>query len=206
MRTFFIFLFIFCFKNYSFAINLEKNPIYNSILLLSGDIDKNKALKYSNIIDKYSKKYKIDPFLIVSISRQESRINLNTTREVIDDNIQYDEDNKKFYKTVEITDFCMMQIHKSNVIGKNLDPSRLLEDADYCIHEGFKILNYFKSLKKNDKYWWTRYNASKDDMREIYKHHVLSHYKVIKENIPNYKDIIANYEEESELSYSSENN
>jgi len=170
-----------CYASYDFS----KNPIYHAIKILHKDINSEEAIKYSNIIAKYSKQYSIDPFLVVSISRQESYLTLEAVRKIGDSKITYDSKTKKFLKTVEITDFCMMQINKSNIIWKNLDPNRLLSDADYCIHEGFKVLVYFKNLEKNDEFWWTRYNASKSDAREIYKNYVLKHYNRLVSELPN---------------------
>lgn len=174
--------------------NLTRNPIYHSITILNKKLDKKLAYEYSNIISKYSKRYKINPFLVVAISRQESHIRLNTTREKSISGIVYEEDKKRFIKVIEITDFCMMQIHKSNVISKKLDHTRLLKDSDYCIHEGIKVLVGFKRLKDKDKFWWTRYNAYSDDRREAYKWDVTKHYRKLENKIPEIDKIIDKYE------------
>lgn len=167
--------------------DVMRNPIYHAIIILNKNIDKTQAFKYSNIIAHYSRKYELDPFLIVSISRQESYINLKATRQAGEEKIHYDSLNKKFMKQVEVTDFCMMQINKGNVIWKELDPERLLSDADYCIHEGVKILTYFKPLQKDDAFWWTRYNSASSEHRSIYKGYVLHHYSQISDKIPNFE-------------------
>lgn len=172
---------LFFFTTASHGYDIKNNPIYHSILVLNPKIDKRDAFKYSNIIYKYSSVYQIDPFLIVAITRQESYINLNTVREVIISDIHLDKKTNKFIKKVEITDFCMMQINKQNVISKNLDPERLIRDPDYCIHEGIKILSFFKKFNGSEEFWWTRYNSPNDTHREIYKKYVLSHYSKISE-------------------------
>lgn len=174
------------------AYDVKNNPIYHSILVLNPKIDKRDAFKYSNIIYKYSNLYKIDPFLIVAISRQESYINLNTVREVIISDIELDKKTNKFIKKVEVTDFCMMQINKQNVISKNLDPERLIRDPDYCIHEGVKILNFFKKFSESEEFWWTRYNSPSDNHREIYKKYVLDHYSKISDIVNKFSKLNKN--------------
>lgn len=182
-------------KSFAYTVNENKNPIYKSIMILNPDLPRKDAMVYSNIIYKYSKVYKIDPFLIVAIARQESRINLSAVRKSESNNIIYNKISNKFVKEIELTDFCMMQIHKSNIISKNLNPEKLLNDPEYCIHEGIKILNFFKNISKNDEFWWTRYNSSKDNHREIYKNYVLSHYDKISFIVNNLseKNILKNY-------------
>jgi hypothetical protein len=181
--------------------SLKRNPIYHAITVLNKKINKEKAFKYSNIISKLSRKYKLDPFLVVSIARQESRINLATVRTMANDEII--ETDKGYIKIVHITDFCMMQIHKSNVKNLKLSPNRLLEDPQYCIETGVDILRGFKYLAKEDEFWWTRYNASdrKPEKREEYKNHVLAHYKKLEEKIPNMKKIVKRYTQEMEIAY-----
>lgn len=193
MKLILIFISILLNTNESLAYDLKANPIYHSIKILNKRIPKKVAYNYSNIIAKFSKKYKIDPFLVVSISRQESHINLSTTRELRDNSIIFDEKENRFIKIVEVTDFCMMQIHKGNVINKNLDVEKLLSDPEYCIHEGIKILSYFKYLKETDKDWWTRYNALDPEKREVYKSKVMHHYSKIIAKIPNYQKIKSKY-------------
>lgn len=178
MKYYLIYLFLFLSVS-CWGADAVKNPIYNAIITLNKKIDKRDALKYSNIIYKYSKDYKIDPFLVVAISRQESYLNLNSVRQVEHSGIYFDKESNKFIKKIELTDFCMMQINKSNVISKKLNPDKLLNDPDYCIHEGMKILSYFKKLYGSETDWWTRYNSPNDKHRKIYKEYVLSHYNKI---------------------------
>lgn len=174
-------------------VDVSKNPIYHAILIAHQKIDKMEAFKYSEIIAHYSKKYNIDPFLVVAITRHESYINLKATREAGKERIIFDAKSKKFTRAVEVTDFCMMQINKGNVIWKKLDPERLISDADYCIHEGMKVLVYFQPLKKEDPFWWTRYNSSLDEARSIYKSYILSHYNKIASGIANFELIRRSY-------------
>lgn len=173
--------------------SLEANPIYHSIITLHRNIDRNKAYEYSNIIARYSRAYKIDPFLVVSIARQESFLTLDSVRKEGPSKIIFNEEERKFYKVREATDFCMMQINKFNVINRGLDLDKLLNDPEYCIRQGFEILADFRHLESSDRYWWTRYNASNPVAREIYRNYVTSHYNVLLKSIPNLKSVKKSY-------------
>lgn len=174
--------FILC---YSFPIknlNLFKDVyLFQSMLSLNKNLDTQDAITYTNIFSKYAKKYNLDPFLLISIAKQESDFNLNSKNGYIRNN------------TFHVTDFCMMQIHYTNVAHMKLDSSRLLNDADYCISTGIKILLNFKGLSSKDKFWWTRYNSSNPELREKYKNLVMTHYNNLKKVIPNMNKIVKMY-------------
>lgn len=181
---FFIALFLLLTGVDSFGSFLTRNPIYHSLKVLNNKIDHEKAVEYSNLIAKYSRKYSVDPFLLVSIARQESHIVLDTTAGHLEDEVVLLPDGS-FVKYFIVSDVCMMQIHRSNVSALNLDPNRLLNDADYCIHEGVKILKNFKYLANTDARWWSRYNASKVERRAEYEKFILRHYNKILDKVPN---------------------
>jgi len=176
----------------SYGYSFAKNPIYHAIKILNKKIDKEKAMEYSNIIAKYSRLYSLDPFLLVSIARQESHIVLNTSAGHLEEEVILQEDGE-FVKRFIVTDMCMMQIHRSNVLRLKLDPNRLLTSADYCIHEGAKILQGFKYLIKTDSRWWSRYNASILERRREYEEFILKHYKKIMDTVPNIYRTIKKY-------------
>ncbi|MEE2743741.1 MAG: hypothetical protein VYD54_07515 [Bdellovibrionota bacterium] len=143
----------------------KKYPIYHFILKLKPKMSKKLAWRYSRSFRRYSKRYGLDPFLLVSIAMQESGIILDKVR-VVTGYIYMDEK----YIPMEIeTDFCMMQIHYKNVENMNLDLSKLQTNYDYCIATGAKILASFKRYRKKDKNWWSRYNARSPHKRRIYE-------------------------------------
>jgi len=189
----FVFISLECFSQHS----IKNNPIYHSLLILNKRLNKKKAYKYSNLIAKYSKIYKLNPFLIASIARQESGITLGRVREFEDKEITLNEYGK-FVRYVEVTDFCMMQINERNVKLLKLDPNKLLINADYCIHEGVKILHGFKHLKDRDPFWYSRYNALNAEARKEYEKLIMSHYNKIVSEIPNLGEIVQTYTKESE--------
>ncbi len=150
-----------------------KHPIFHFILTLKPKMNRKLAMKYSNSFYRYSKKYDLDPYLLVSIAMQESGIKPNTIR-VVKGYVAVDGK----YVPMEIeTDFCMMQIHYRNVEVMNLDLKRLQTDYDYCISIGAKILASFKRLEREgQEFWWSRYNARSPYKRKIYESLVNRYY------------------------------
>ena len=89
----------------------KRYPIYHFILKLKPKMNRKLAWKYSRSFRRYSRRYKVDPYLLVSIAMQESGIVLDKVR-VVTGYIYVDEK----YIPMEIeTDFCMMQIHYKNI-------------------------------------------------------------------------------------------
>ena len=103
-------------------------------------------------------------------------------------------DNGKYVQQYDITDFCMMQIHRSNISKLGLDPNRLLSDVDYCIHNGIKILNGFKYLSSYDSRWWSRYNSGDPQKRYEYESYIKKHYSKIVNTVPKVYKVISKYE------------
>ena len=153
----------------------ERHPIYHFILTLRPKINKRLAMKYSNSFYRYSRRYNLDPYLLVSIAMQESGISPSKIR-VVKGYVAVDDK----YVPMEIeTDFCMMQIHYRNVEKMNLDLKKLQTDYDYCISIGAKILASFKKIRKDDdEFWWSRYNARSPYKRRIYESLVNRYYEL----------------------------
>ena len=150
------------------------NTICHKIIKLNPKMDHKKALKLSNVFYKASKKFRISPTLLVSIAYQESRFRVSTIRKV--KGLVFDENTNNFKEIRIGADFCMMQIHFSNIKKMKLDTQRLLNEAKYCVETGAKILKiYKKRYAKTDKKWWTYYNAITKSKREIYFKHVTRH-------------------------------
>lgn len=150
------------------------NTICRSMLKLHPTMDQKEAYKLSNNFARVAKKYKLDPKLLVSIAFQESAFKLDTIRKVT--GAFYDEKADEF-KVIKVgSDFCMMQIHLSNVKKMDLDIERLLNETDYCLEAGAKILaGYKKERSKDYKDWWTFYNAKTEEKRAIYHKHITRH-------------------------------
>ena len=144
--------------------NCRKNPIYCKIVKIKPSINKKYAMKLSNVIYKYSKKYRIKSYLIVAIFAQESMFNMRAT------NCCTGLDNNGNKKTVCV-DFGIGQINYINMQKLDIDETQLFEDMDYSVHTSVKILYDFKRrYAKREKHWWTRYNSGSRYWRNHYYH------------------------------------
>jgi soluble lytic murein transglycosylase-like protein len=152
----------------------KKNTICKSMLKLHPKMDHKKAYKLSNLFSRVAKKYKVNPKLLISIAYQESTFKPKTVRRVT--GLVFNEETGE-YKEVKVgEDFCMMQIHQSNIRKMKLDVAKLLKDPRYCLEAGAKILTkYKKKYSKTEKEWWTRYNAKSTAKRAIYFNHITRH-------------------------------
>ncbi len=175
----------------------KTNTICQAIIKLSPDYDKKKAYKLSNHISKVSKKFDLNPLLIVSIAFQESSFRLNTIRKA--KGLFFNNVSKKFEKKWVGEDFCMMQINYKNIIDMKLDTNKLLTDIRYCLNTGAKILSkYKKKYSKKDKFWWTRYNAKSPEKREEYLDKINQHLTALENKEEETNPYIAKIEKKEE--------
>ena len=152
----------------------QRNKVCHLIMKLNNKIENKDAYKLSNIFSKVSRKYKLDPRLLVSIAFQESSFKKDAVRKV--KGLVYDEALGKYKQLAVGADFCMMQIHMSNIKKMNLSVKKLLENTRYCVEAGAKILSrYKKKHSKVDEIWWTYYNANTKAKRKIYYNKVIRH-------------------------------
>lgn len=158
----------------------KKNTICRNILKLSPEMDHKEAYKLSNLFFRAAKKYRLPSDLLLAIAFQESGLRTDIVRELT--GLVYDDKTKK-YREVRIgADFCMMQIHLSNIKKMNLDVKKLLSDTKYCLDAGAKILSQYKSEhEKKDRQWWTYYNAVHAAKRKIYFDQVSRHLNKLRE-------------------------
>ena len=152
----------------------KRNKVCHKIMKLNPKMDKKEAYKLSNILFKASRKYSLDVNLLVSIAFQESTFNNNAVRKV--KGLTLNKETTQYETTSVGADFCMMQIHMSNIQRMELDVHKLLSSPKYCIEAGAKILSrYHKKYKTQDKIWWTFYNANTKAKRRIYYSKVIRH-------------------------------
>jgi len=89
------------------------NTICQKLVTLNPKLDHKIAYKYSNLFHKMAKKYRLDPDLLVSIAFQESAFNLKVVRRI--SGLVFDKSGESFKEVKIGADFCMMQIHHSNI-------------------------------------------------------------------------------------------
>lgn len=180
-----ILILIYLFSGYSYGKNYRspafasKNPIFAHILEVSPKINVLYAYKLSNIIAKYTRKYKIDSGLFIAILRQESNFNMKAK-------------GKRCGLTESLEEVCIFQdygigqIYYKTARSYKFDLLLVLTDLDYSVKTSAIVLKDFqKRFAKKDKDWWTRYNCgnkttTKRDTCQIYKKLVERYFK--KEN------------------------
>lgn len=163
--------------NNALAINCEKHPIYCQIIKNKPTINKMYALELSNIIYKYTKAYKISSSLYTAILMQESSYKLDSKN--CNKGLREPSEIEKAQGITEMVedevclDLGISQINIKTIRNFDLDPELLITDLEYSIESGLKVLKDFKKrYKHKEPDWWTRYNASNEERRNMYKESV----------------------------------
>jgi len=151
------------------GINCQQLPIYQQIIKNSPRIDREYAMELSALIHKYSIKYKIPPHIYTAILMQESSYRLHvkwcTTQSV--------KVNGTWQKQRVCKDFGISQIHYKTARSYGFDKEKLVTDLKYSVKAGAIVLSDFKEMYKlKELDWWTRYNTSNREKRDIYKKRV----------------------------------
>lgn len=116
-------------------------------------------MKLSNVIYKKAKKHNVPADIYTAILMQESSYRLDAK------NIQCGIDIEKYKNAIKekscvIADVGISQIHYRTAIGFEFDLERLMEDLDYSVEAGAKVLADFKRrFAKREENWWVRYNC-----------------------------------------------
>lgn len=110
----------------------------------------------ASVIELVSKRHGIKAQKVAAIAMQESSYKL-------DEKVCYEVKGK-------ITcDICMMQINDRTAKAFGFDQDRLRTDLEYCVEAGVLVLKDFKRMyASKEEQWWTRYNTSNSEKREIY--------------------------------------
>lgn len=137
----------------AYATDCEQHPILCQIIKNSPNIDKDYALKISNIVHKMHKKYNIPVDIFVAILKQESNYSLEAKSKTCGLS-------KSMEKKCVYTDFGISQIHYKTVELWGFDIEKLNYDLEYSIEAGAKILaDFMKRYKHKEKNWYVRYNC-----------------------------------------------
>ena len=141
------------------------HPIYDRIVTLKPKINKKFAMHLSNLMHRYSRKYKQDPMISVGIAMQESGIRNISRKERV---VLFNEKNAQVVRGY--TDLCIFQIHIRTAKNYGMDLYKLYTDLDYCVEQHFKIMRKKRKVcKKLGKDDWTCYHSYTDETRKIYK-------------------------------------
>lgn len=115
------------------------------------------AIELANTFDAVSRYHAVPARQVAAIAMQESGYVL---------------DAKQCYKIRGRIrcDFCMMQINDHTIKRYGFDQDRLMKDLPYCVGAGVQVLSDLKKrYGKREKDWFSRYNATSRDKRDIYK-------------------------------------
>lgn len=157
--------------------NCLKNPIYCDILKLKPSVDRELAVKLSNSVARYSRKFGIDPKISIAIAMQESSFkNVNRLGTVL---------TKRNHVVHGITDIGVFQIHIETISdlkdsGSDIDVERLKVDVDYQAFWHAKILKKKMSVCKIKReklqvaagQEWSCYHSFTEEERETYVDYV----------------------------------
>ena len=158
-----------------------KHPLYCRIITLQPKADKKWAMRLSNYLVRYAKKYQLDPWRSLAIAMQESSL-LSTKRYstvmVPILNCSSRRDCNTVYKIINaISDIGIFQLHANTVKQYNFTPSRLEHDLEYMVKTHFIVLkDKIKQCKKYGVEAWSCYHSKTPVLRKRYIRHVNRYY------------------------------
>lgn len=149
----------------------QQHPLYCHILKLQPKLEKKWAMRFSNLLVKYAKKSKLDPWRSLAIAMQESSLKFIKRRHtVIIPNTQCQRNQCPAYKTVKaISDVGLFQLHAATVDQYQLNPSRLLNDLEYMVSTHFMVLlDKIKQCQHLGNEAWSCYHSRTEVLRKRY--------------------------------------
>ncbi len=170
-------LFIFIGTTNAFGGNVDcfKHKIYCQIVSnykTAGKkkINKQYAMKLSNIIHKASRKYKLDSRIFTAILAQESLYNADAMKCYKGYDFVKWAENGEYVEGKICSDFGIGQIYFKTAENYKFDIHKIKYDLVYSVNASAQILgDFMKKYKRKEIHWWTRYNASSKHKREKYR-------------------------------------
>lgn len=151
------------------GVDCNRHKVYCKITKLNKHIDKDFAMKLSNMIYRKAKKYKTDPMVSVAIAMQESSIrNINRHETAVN---HYECYHLKICEPIKtISDVGIFQIHVNTAKHYDIDIHRLLTDIEYQVESHMKILSSKIKLckRKGIKTVWSCYHSVTPKHRNKY--------------------------------------
>lgn len=154
------------------SLSCHKNPIFCHVLTLRPNIDKTWAYKFSNLLYKYGKKFKMDPMRSLAIAMQETSLkNQHRSRNVL---VFFDNCDKehcvKAYKEIKgFSDLGIFQFHVKTIKHFHINPIKLNESLEYTVSTHFELLKHKQKqcehLKENA---WACYHSKTAKYRNKY--------------------------------------
>lgn len=174
-----VFLYVALYIAEARELSCAKHPTYCQIVKNAPHLDRDTALQISNIIHKISSKHKVPVRIFTGILAQESNYKLEAKgchkglikEEVEPKYLSLKRESSYVIKEIKVcADFGIGQIYYKTAEGFGFDIYKLTSDLEYSIEAAAIVLADFQrrySAREVD--WWTRYNASSNIKRKIYK-------------------------------------
>jgi soluble lytic murein transglycosylase-like protein len=151
-----VFLISLIFSSSVFASNF--GTVLAQLQKRAPNLPRHDQIMLAHTITKISNRHKINARLFTAILIQESGLKLGAINKLSND-------------------FGISQINHKTAKHFGFDKRRLLTNLPYSITAGAIVLADFKRMyAKGDKFYWTRYNTSNPEKREIYKQLVLRYW------------------------------
>jgi hypothetical protein len=143
-------------------LSYKEHKIYKKILRLNPKADPEWALELTRNLLFYSKKYKTDPNISISIAMQESRLRpIHRSFRIIS---SHNKKNGFLY-----SDLSTFQIHIKTIKAMGLDYKRLLWDNRYAVESHVKILSMkIKECRRYGKEAFSCYHSKTEENRVSY--------------------------------------
>jgi len=170
------YLFLLVLSTQALAIDCEIHKVFCKIKELRPNMGDKEAMDLSNLIYKESKDQGGDPLLAVAIAMQETSLKDKSRTQMV---IKFGPDDS--WRVEEgVTDVCMFQFHVRTIIYYKMDPVKLRDDAEYCVHWHFKLMNIKKKACRDlGDEAWTCYHSRTKVLRKHYKKLVERHLRLI---------------------------
>lgn len=157
----------------AYAANCDTHKVYCRIVELVPSIDKDRAMKLSNLIYKEAKKYDIDPMISVAILKQENRFRDVHTYEVSKEVIEECYETscvKRVHELHEVVDIGIAQINVRTAVYNGFDLQRLYShDMEYAIQSHMFLLDKkIKMCKELGDEAWSCYHSKTPKFRKKY--------------------------------------
>lgn len=180
-------LFVCFFIGNAEAVNCKRHPIYCHIKKVKPKMNNKKAMRLSNLMYKYARKYKIkNPILSVAIAMQETRLrNINRVQTVIVfEEVCIREIDSRYWKpylsckevpkfVVGYSDISIFQFHALTIRRYGLDAVKLKNNLEYAVDKHFMIMkDKLKLCKYLGNEAWTCYHSRTPKLRKRYKEDV----------------------------------
>lgn len=167
----YIFLTFIAISSYAYATpDCKVHKLYCGILELKPSANRSWAMRFSNLLYKYARKYDMDARRSLAIAMQESSLRTdNHNHSKVIRFIKPCPDCKEEYEIVRgITDLSIFQFHVNTIEAYGIDPIRLKTDLEYAVDWHFKIL---KSKIKSCAHLpdaWACYNSATPHIHKRY--------------------------------------